>query len=173
MILIILEFSRAWVLGETADGPAEFFDHEGVRVVAPIRPHLRARPEEYFVDGAPAFLDRPAPERQPAPQLILWRRRSAVGFVKVVFQHPKAWRYASIVHIDGFELGEGWVRLAMWLTSASPGGFHDWKTLYQDRHRFYMWLHTYLDEAKLHYCSPTVPLLQIKNNADAIYKKQQ
>ena len=45
-------------------------------------------------------------------------------------EHPKAWRYASIVHIDGFELGEGWVRLAMWLTSASPGGFHDWKTLY-------------------------------------------
>jgi len=82
-------------------------------------------------------------------------------------------RYVSIVHIDGYELEEGWVRLAMWLTSASPGGFHDWKTLYQDRHRFYMWLHTYLDEAKLHYCSPTVPLLQIKNNADAIYKKQQ
>ena len=72
-----------------------------------------------------------------------------------------------------YELGEGWVRLAMWLTSASPGGFHDWKTLYQDRHRFYMWLHTYLDEAKLHYCSPTVPLLQVKNNADPIYKKQQ
>ena len=116
MILIILEFSRA--LGETADGPAELIDHEGVRVIAPIRPHLRARPEEYFV-------------------------------------------------------GEGWVRLAMWLTSASPGGFHDWKTLYQDRHRFYMWLHTYLDEAKLHYCSPTVPLLQIKDNADPIYKKQQ
>ena len=46
-----------------------------------------------------------------------------------VDEHPKAWRYASIVHIDGFELGEGWVRLAMWLTSASPGGFHDWKTL--------------------------------------------
>ena len=81
--------------------------------------------------------------------------------------------YASIVHIDGFELGEGWVRLAMWLTSASPGGFHDWKTLYQDRHRFYMWLHTYLDEAKLHYCSPTVPLLQVKNNADPIYSKKQ
>ena len=58
-------------------------------------------------------------------------------------------------------------------TSASPGGFHDWKTLYQDRHRFYMWLHTYLDEAKLHYCSPTVPLLEVKNNAEAIYKKQQ
>ena len=72
-----------------------------------------------------------------------------------------------------FELGEGWVRLAMWLTSASPGGFHDWKTLYQDRHRFYMWLHTYIDEAKLHYCSPTVPLLQIQDNADPIYKKQQ
>ena len=83
------------------------------------------------------------------------------------------WRYASIVHIDGYELEEGWVRLAMWLTSASPGGFHDWKTLYQDRHRFYMWLHTYLDEAKLHYCKPTVPLLQIKDNADPIYKKQQ
>ena len=81
--------------------------------------------------------------------------------------------HASIVHIDGFELGEGWVRLAMWLTSASPGGFHDWKTLYQDRHRFYMWLHTYLDEANLHYCSPTVPLLEVKNNADPIYKKQQ
>ena len=80
---------------------------------------------------------------------------------------------ASIVHIDGFELGEGWGRLAMWLTSASPGGFHDWKTLYQDRHRFYMWLHTYLDEAKLHYCSPTVPLLQVQDNADPIYKKQQ
>ena len=79
----------------------------------------------------------------------------------------------SIVHIDGYELEEGWVRLAMWLTSASPGGFHDWKTLYQDRHRFYMWLHTYLDEAKLHYCSPTVPLLQVKSNAEAIYKKQQ
>ena len=153
MILIILEFSR--VLGETADGPAELIDHEGVRVIAPIRPHLRARPEEYFVDGAPAFLDRPAPERQPAPQLILRRWRSAV------------------VHIDGFELGEGWVRLAMWLTSASPGGFHDWKTLYQDRHRFYMWLHTYLDEAKLHYCKPTVPLLQVQDNADPIYKKQQ
>ena len=75
--------------------------------------------------------------------------------------------------IDGFELGEGWVRLAMWLTSASPGGFHDWKTLYQDRHRFYMWLHTYLDEAKLHYCKPTVPLLEIKNNAEAIYSKKQ
>ena len=88
-------------------------------------------------------------------------------------EHPKAWRYASIVHIDGYELEEGWVRLAMWLTSASPGGFHDWKTLYQDRHRFYMWLHTYLDEANLHYCSPTVPLLQIKDNAEAIYKKQQ
>ena len=204
MILIILEFSRA--LGETADGPAELVDHEGVRVIAPIRPHLRARPEECFVDGAPAFLDRPAPERRPGPQLVLRRRRSAVGFVnhsrspkpalriavhlsartppheiaalrEAVFayvdEHPKAWRYASIVHIDGFELGEGWVRLAMWLTSASPGGFHDWKTLYQDRHRFYMWLHTYLDEAKLHYCSPTVPLLQIKNNAEAIYKKQQ
>ena len=80
---------------------------------------------------------------------------------------------AELLHIDGFELGEGWVRLAMWLTSASPGGFHDWKTLYQDRHRFYMWLHTYLDEAKLHYCSPTVPLLQIQDNADPIYKKQQ
>ena len=65
----MLEFPRA--LGETADGPAELFYHEGVRVIAPIRPHLRARPEEYFVDGAPAFLDRPAPERQPAPQLIL------------------------------------------------------------------------------------------------------
>ena len=80
---------------------------------------------------------------------------------------------ASIVHIDGFELGEGWVRLAMWLTSASPGGFHDWKTLYQDRHRFYMWLHTYLDEANLHYCKPTVPLLEVKNNADDIYNKKR
>ena len=166
MILIILEFSRA--LGEIADGPAELFDHEGVRVIAPVWPHLRARPEKYFVDGAPAFLDRPAPEKQPAPQLILWRRRSAVDFVEVV------WRpYASIVHIDGFELGEGWVRLAMWLTSASPGGFHDWKTLYQDRHRFYMWLHTYIDEAKLHYCSPTVPLLEVKNNAADIYNKKR
>ena len=77
------------------------------------------------------------------------------------------------MHIDGFELGEGWVRLAMWLTSASPGGFHDWKTLYQDRHRFYMWLHTYLDEANLHYCSPTVPLLEVKNNADDIYNKKR
>ena len=85
----------------------------------------------------------------------------------------RRWRYASIVHIDGFELGEGWVRLAMWLTSASPGGFHDWKTLYQDRHRFYMWLHTYLDEANLHYCSPTVPLLQVQDNADPIYSKKQ
>ena len=90
-----------------------------------------------------------------------------------VDEHPKAWRYASIVHIDGYELEEGWVRLAMWLTSASPGGFHDWKTLYQDRHRFYMWLHTYLDEANLHYCKPTVPLLQIKNNADDIYNKKR
>ena len=80
---------------------------------------------------------------------------------------------AELLHIDGFELGEGWVRLAMWLTSASPGGFHDWKTLYQDRHRFYMWLHTYLDEANLHYCSPTVPLLEIKDNAADIYKKRQ
>ena len=152
-MILILEFSRA--LGETADGPAELVDHEGVRVIAPVWPHLRTRPEKCFVDGAPAFLDRPAPEKQPLPQLILWRRRSAV------------------VHIDGYELEEGWVRLAMWLTSASPGGFHDWKTLYQDRHRFYMWLHTYLDEANLHYCSPTVPLLQVKNNADPIYKKQQ
>ena len=90
-----------------------------------------------------------------------------------VDEHPKAWRYASIVHIDGFELGEGWVRLAMWLTSASPGGFHDWKTLYQDRHRFYMWLHTYIVEANLVYCSPTVPLLEIKDNAAEIYKKRQ
>jgi hypothetical protein len=72
-----------------------------------------------------------------------------------------------------FELGEGWVRLAMWLTSASPGGFHDWKTLYQDRHRFYMWLHTYIVEANLVYCSPTVPLLEIKDNAADIYKKRQ
>ena len=65
------------------------------------------------------------------------------------------------------------MRLAMWLTSASPGGFHDWKTLYQDRHRFYMWLHTYLDEANLHYCSPTVPLLQVQDNADPIYSKKR
>ena len=86
-MILILEFSRA--LGETADGPAELFDHEGVRVIAPVRPYHGARPEKYFVDGAPAFLDRPAPEKQPAPQLIL-----------------------------------------LWLTSASPGGFHDWKTLY-------------------------------------------
>ena len=60
-----------------------------------------------------------------------------------------------------------------WLTSASPGGFHDWKTLYQDRHRFYMWLHTYIVEANLVYCSPTVPLLEIKDNAAEIYKKRQ
>ena len=59
------------------------------------------------------------------------------------------------------------------LTSASPGGFHDWKTLYQDRHRFYMWLHTYIVEANLVYCSPTVPLLEIKDNAADIYKKRQ
>ena len=104
------------------------------------------------------------------PHEIAALREAVFAYVD---EHPKAWRYASIVHIDGYELEEGWVRLAMWLTSASPGGFHDWKTLYQDRHRFYMWLHTYLDEAKLHYCSPTVPLLQIKNNADPIYKKQQ
>ncbi len=52
-------------------------------------------------------------------------------------------------------------------------GFHDWKSLYQDRHRFYMWLHTYLDEAKLHYCKPTVPLLEVKNNADDIYNKKR
>ena len=119
MILIILEFSRA--LGEIADGPAELFDHEGVRIIAPVWPHLRARPEKYFVDGAPAFLDRPAPEKQPAPQLILRRRRSAVAvhlsartppheiaaLREAVFayvdEHPKAWRYASIVHIDGFQ----------------------------------------------------------------------
>ena len=63
--------------------------------------------------------------------------------------------------------------IAMWLTSASPGGFHDWKTLYQDRHRFYMWLHTYIVEANLVYCSPTVPLLEIKDNAADIYKKRQ
>ena len=59
----------------------------------------------------------------------------------------------------------------MWLTSASPGGFHDWKTLYQDRHRFYMWLHTYIVEANLVYCSPTVPLLEIKDNAADILTK--
>ena len=164
MILIILEFSRA--LGETADGPAELFDHEGVRVIAPIWPYHGARPEKYFVDGTPAFLQRVVVRLrhkgiQPAPQRILWRWRL------------KAWRYASIVHIDGYELEEGWVRVAMWLTSASPGGFHDWKTLYQDLHRFYMWLHTYLDEAKLHYCSPTVPLLQVQDNADPIYSKKQ
>ena len=51
--------------------------------------------------------------------------------------------------------------------------FDDWKTLYQDRHRFYMWLHAYIDAAELQYCSPTVPLLQIQDNADPIYKKQQ
>ena len=55
-----------------------------VRVIAPVWPHLRARPEKCFVDGTPAFLDRPAPEKQPAPQLILRRRRSAVGFMKIV-----------------------------------------------------------------------------------------
>ena len=69
MILIILEFSR--VLGEPADGPAELFDHEGVRVIAPVRPYHGTRPEKYFVDGTPAFLDRLAPEKQPLPQLIL------------------------------------------------------------------------------------------------------
>ena len=54
------------------------------------------------------------------------------------------------------------------LTSATRG-FHDWKTLYQDRHRFYMWLHTYIVEANLVYCSPTVPLLEIKDNAADLY----
>ena len=53
------------------------------------------------------------------------------------------------------------------------GGFHDWKTLYQDRHRFYMWLHAYIDAAELHYSRPTQPLLEVKNNADLIYKKRQ
>ena len=128
-MILILEFSRA--LGETADGPAELFDHEGVRVIAPVRPYHGARPEKYFVDGAPAFLDRPA--------------------------------QTNSQRLNSFSGG----------TSASPGGFHDWKTLYQDRHRFYMWLHTYIDEAKLHYCKPTVPLLEIKNNAEAIYSKKQ
>jgi hypothetical protein len=27
--------------------------------------------------------------------------------------HPKDWRFCSIVHIDGFRLEEGYVRLAM------------------------------------------------------------
>ena len=89
----------------------------------------------------------------------------------VVFQqrpqlvHGKSRRWVSV--LGGILVG------LSWLTSASPGGFHDWKTLYQDRHRFYMWLHTYIVEANLVYCSPTVPLLEIKDNAADIYKKRQ
>jgi len=39
--------------------------------------------------------------------------------------------------------------------------------------RHAMWLDTYLDEANLHYCKPTVPLLEVKNNADDIYNKKR
>lgn len=87
--------------------------------------------------------------------------------------HPKDWRFCSIVHIDGFRLEEGYVRLAMWLTSASPGGFHDWKTLYQARHRFYTWLNAYIDAAGLYYVRTTQPLLHTEDNADLVYKKRQ
>ena len=77
------------------------------------------------------------------------------------------------MHIDGFRLEEGYVRLAMWLTSASPGGFHDWKTLYQARHRFYTWLHAYIDAAGLYYVRTTQPLLHMEDNANLFYKKRR
>jgi hypothetical protein len=56
--------------------------------------------------------------RSPKPALRIAVRLSArtppheiAALREAVFayvdEHPKAWRYASIVHIDGFELGEG------------------------------------------------------------------
>ena len=45
---------------------------------------------------------------------------------------------------------------------SSPAGFHAPQTL-----------KVAAAVTKLHYCSPTVPLLEVKSNAAEIYKKQQ
>ena len=100
--------------------------------------------------------------RSPRSGLPITRRR----------RHPKAWPTRPSSQ-GTLELGEGW-RSCPWPCGSRQRvlGDFDWKTLYQDRHRFYMWLHAYIDAAELHYCAPTVPLLQIQDNADPIKRNR-
>ena len=51
-----------------------------------------------------------APSASYLPAKIAALRGAVFAYVDA---HPKDWRFCSIVHIDGFRLEEGYVRLAM------------------------------------------------------------